>query len=309
MTTAAKSTRAARLTGRGLAVAGAVALLAGCVPQQVKVPADVRAALASVSVLPADLYLAHGISVNRCLNRAGFDIPFDASSSLTNATRHVAVGVVGVFPSERSARENGYNTTFEDEGSTSLEDFQAGLSSADRDRFDKALWGPEDAPRETLVVDNGMEFAKSTVGCAADADGAVYGSVRDAMMLELFANDVGTQTQAYRGDFDATLKELMPEYESCMSAAGHDVEGLTAPQVAEATFGHYRATGSRPSADESTMAVADFRCQSSVQLAEKLEDLFVERASVWLVENKDRILQLSENLDESLSRARSIING
>ncbi|WP_217181064.1 hypothetical protein [Streptomyces sp. AC495_CC817] len=309
MTIEAHPIRPTRLAVASIAMVGAVGVFTGCAAQQVEVPADVRAALASVSVLPADLYMAHGIVVNRCLNEAGFDIPFDASASLTNATRHVAVGVVGVFPSEQSARANGYNTTFENEGATSLEDYQSSLSAGEQAKFDEALWGPEDAPRETLVVDNGMEFGKSTVGCAAEGDDAVYGSVRGAMMLELFTNDVSAQTQTYRGDFDATLKALMPEYESCMSEAGYDVEGLTAPQVAEAAFGRYRETGAGPSAEEQKMAVADFQCQDSVQLSEKLNDLFVERASAWLVENEDRILELSEHLDESLDRAQGIING
>jgi hypothetical protein len=307
-----RTARARSGTLRSLAVtAGGVAaltVLASCAAPQVEVPPDVRAAIASLSVLPSDLYIAHGIITTDCLNDAGFDVPFDASASLTNVTRHVAVGVVGVFPSEQSAHDYGYNTTFAEEGYTSMDSFQAALPESDRVAFDEAMWGPEGSPAETLTMDNGMEFGKSTVGCVAEADKAVYGSVRGAMELELFTNDVSTQTNNHRGDFDATLQALMPSYEECMAEAGHQLEGLNAPEVAESKFGRYRPSGAAPSQDEQEMAVADFRCQEAVDLATALNTVFVDKASVWLVENEDRILQLRESLQGSLDRAQDVIN-
>ena len=300
--------RAARNLAAAVGGMTVITALASCAAPQVEVPPDVRAAIASLSVLPSDLYIAHGIVTTDCLNDAGFDVPFDASASLTNVTRHVAVGIVGVFPSEQSAHDYGYNTTFAEDAYTSMDSYQAALPEPDRVAFDEAMWGPEGSPAETVTLDNGMEFGKSTVGCAAEADKAVYGSVRGAMELELFTNDVSTQTSNHRGDFDAALQTLMPPYEECMAEAGYRVQGLNAPEVAESTFGRYRPSGAAPSQEEQQMAVADYRCQETVGLATALNTVFVEKASVWLTENEDRILQLRESLQGALDRAQEVIN-
>lgn len=217
--------------------------------------------------------------------------------------------MVGVIASEQAARDYGYNTTFVAESRTVLDDYQDSLPAAEQLKFDEAIFGPDDAPTEQYIDANERVWGKSAVGCMAEADRAIYGSVATAMSLELFTNDVTAQISKYQGDIGVAVQQLMPAYEGCMAEAGYQVRGLNAPQVAFEQFGSYRETGQRPSSDEQNLAVADYRCQAAVGLAEKLNTLFVEKASMWLSTNSDRILGLQEALQAALKRAKDVIDG
>lgn len=282
------------------------AVMGGCAEPQVELAPDVVAAVGSLTTLPQDLYIAHSIATNQCLAEERFEVPFD--SSVPGSGRSTVNGVVGVFASEDAARTSGYNTTFEVDGQTARDRFRETLSVAEQERFDKALWGDGDEV-ETLVLDNGMEFQKSSEGCAAAGDEAVYGSVRGSLQLELFTNDVTTQTLKYSGATESLINSLLPEYEACMSQAGYEVSGLHADVLAQEEFGRYRPAGTAPDAAEQDLAAADFRCQDSIDLVEQLNVLLTTHASVWISEHEQDILALREQLDVSMERAGAIING
>lgn len=280
--------------------------LSACAEPQVDVPPDVAATVAALTALPQDLYIAHSIVTNGCLDDEGFVVPFD--SSVPGSSRATVNGVVGVFISEETARSSGYNSTYEEEGMTSRDQFKETLPAAEQKRFDEVLWG-SGTEFETVVLDNGMEFQKSSDGCVAVGDAAVYGSVRESLELELFTNDVTTQTKKYSGQTESAINSLLPDYEACMQEAGYRVSGLHADQVAQESFGRYRPAGAAPNDAEQTMAIADFHCQESVELIDRLNELFTANASVWITEHEQDILALQEQLDASMSRAGAIING
>ncbi|TPW77787.1 hypothetical protein [Schumannella soli] len=290
----------------GLVIVGvAVVGLAGCSAPAVKVPANVRAAVEDLSNLPPDLSIAHSIQTSECLQALGWDVGFDTTALST--TRNTLIGVVGVFPSEDSARNVGYGTTFKDTADGVFDQFEITLDAADKDRFDVDLRGTGDKV-EKYAVASGQEFSKNSDGCLAQADVEVYGSVRDAMSIELFVNDVTSQASGYRDGVNGELGKLMPAYQQCMKTAGYKVEGLRAAELAASKFGKYRDIGQAPSTQEQDLAVTDYRCQTKAKIASTLEALFIEKSSGWLTKNKDRILGLRETLDKSLERSQKLID-
>ena len=282
--------------------------LAGCTAgsSAVDVSPEVTSALPLLTNLPPELYVAHNIAAGECMSAAGFAVPFDAS--VASASRNTSLGFVGVFASEESARTVGYDTTFVLEGLTSRDSFRDSLPEQKKALFDASLEG-SGAQTETLVLENGMEFGKASDGCLATADVAVFGSVLDAMKLELFTNDVTSQARNVSGDMEAAVGGIIPDYEKCMSDSGFEVTGLNAATFAEDEFGHYKETGGGPSAAEQKLAVTDFECQQSVGLDAVISDVFVKEASAWLAGHEDEILALKESLDASLERAKTIVNG
>lgn len=292
-----------------LAVPMIALALSGCAPTQVAVPPNVRAALATLQALPADLYIAHGVAVNTCLDAAGYTLPFDASSAVTSGTRNVVGGVAGLFPSEKTARDNGYNSTYAEAGTTPISRFADSLPEPERIKFTTVVEGAEDSPLEKITLESGMEFSKKSTGCNAEADIAVYGSVRAGMELELFTNDVTAQAGTNRGGIDAAIRSALPAYEACMRDAGYAVTGLKADDAARERFGTYRASGAAPSEQEAQMAATDFRCQQSSTLSTSVGDSLADSISSWLAQNEKRILSLRESLAASQSRAQAIING
>lgn len=301
-----RSVRAMRLS----LVVAVVFSVVGCAEPQVDVRPDVRAAVGALSVLPVELGVAHAIVVRDCLVEAGFDAPLDTAGAEAAGSRTVAAGLVGLFASEKAARDLGYSTTVaSDAGGAGLDGYQDSLPEADRSKFEEALRGPAGGPVEKTTLENGMEFSKPATGCLAEGDEAVYGSVAQAMALELFTNDVTAQAQEFTGDVRSAVEKRLPAYHECMAKAGWQVSGVSAAEVAAAEFGQYRLVGEPPTPAEQELAATDFGCQNQAGLRAGLEEVFQQKASSWMSRNETRILALDDELGKSMARATAIING
>ena len=284
-------------------------LLSGCTSSpEVDVPPDLEAAVASLSSLPPDLAIAHSIATRDCLIGAGYNIPFDATALSNDGSGSAVVGIAGVFASQEAARDYGYNSTFVESGSDPISDFEATLGDTDAAQFERALFG-DSSDMEELTLPGGMVASRSRTGCYAEADIAVYGSVLGALQVTQFVNEVTLLASDYSSDLESTLRDLLPDYERCMADAGYEVQGLKAEAKAQELFGQYRQHGSPPSAEEQQLAVTDYGCQSQVGLATQLKSIFTVKASVWLVEDEQRILALQESLNAALKRSQAIVNG
>lgn len=271
----------------------------------VPVSAEVRAAVVALSALPPDLEIAHRLFWRDCMSALGWEVPFDATS--TNRPRAALIGVSELFASESDAATFGYPTTTQE--TLSISDVYANsLPEDDKRAFELDSFGDGDDPA-TITLENGAEVSRSTTGCTAEADVAVYGSVLGALQLQEFVNELNNQSTKIFDAADHVLTERFGTYQDCMDEAGYSVHGLSAASLAEELFGVYRQPWEPPGEDERTLAITDFRCQDAAGFRIALDDLFIERSGAWIVENQNEILANREALDASLQRALAIVDG
>lgn len=300
------------LRGRGVRLAVAVSAvslmfgLASCASSdpQVPVPEEARSALTALTSQPVDLSIAHTTAWRSCMQTAGFQVPFDSTAG--GQRRSALIGVEGLFASEDDARAFGYSSTT-GEGEGTLDRFRSSLPPSQQEQYDLAHFGSGETVQVSLP--NGLVVSRSADGCIAEGDKAVYGSVENAIQVGEFVNEVNTESSQFLDEAESSLREVLGTYEDCMSAQGVSVSGLSAGEVAASQFGQYRAYDEAPSADEQALAVTDFSCQVEAGFNEKLDDVFVQNASVWIVENEDRIIALRDLLDESMVRSQQVIDG
>jgi hypothetical protein len=162
-----------------VAVIVSVAALTACSSPEPVVDADTLASIQGLVILPPEISIAHQVSTTQCLRTAGFNVPLDTAAG---AAGPALAGVVGLFTSASDARATGYSTTVEQASDGGIDGFRSTLSKADAKRFDLSLWG-DGKHSATLVLDSGAKATKSTTGCFADADRAIYGDVKSAMAV------------------------------------------------------------------------------------------------------------------------------
>lgn len=295
-----------RVAAITVATALAVGLGACTSSETVPVPEQLRSNLAALATLPPELELAHRVVTRTCMLKAGFDLPFD--SSPPRDFGRTLIAVEGLIASENSARTNGYRTTQADNLSP-IDQYEEDLSASEAAEYRLAYSGGDDPQTEMLTLGNGMIVGRSTEGCLAEADIAVYGSVKDTLKAQNFINEVYGQSVTYASDTTSELGPLLAEYKTCMADKGYEVNGLNAAALAAEAFGVYRSASESPSIDEQNMAVSDFQCQTQSGFAEKLDEIFIEKSSVWIVQNEGLIIGTREIIDESKARAQAIING
>lgn len=280
-------------------------LLSGCAGSpEVAVPPDVAAATTELSQLPPDIGLARTIAREGCINAAGY--PVVAGRIIEGATRAQEGATVGIWASEDRARSGGYSTTLKEESSTPFQAFGDALPEPQRNEYFHALMGDK-TNVEKYTTDAGMVFSRAAEGCFADSDREIFGTLQDAMAIELFINDLTAQLR--EGGASLSAGEYIGDYERCMAQAGSAVHGLHADTLAGEKFGRYRALGEPPRAEEQELAVTDFRCQDSSGLAANVREANLRTAGEWLKKNEQRILTLKETLAHSVERAQNIING
>lgn len=265
-------------------------------------PPELIDVVAALEQPPVELDYAMNLAIAACLREEGFTVE---TPGFNDAPGDVYLGLVGVFRSEDEARTLGYRTTVRP--SASFDDFESMLSKAEQARFAVALHGPEDAPRVELVsASTGMAIDASSQGCQAVASDAVFGSVHNRLEGVLLRNDALAATEGKSTDLSPGDGS---NYTTCMSQAGYTVDGFNAFDVAQETFGQYRAVGDPPNSDEIAMALADYRCQQELGLISRLRDNYARRAGDWVMANEARLLAWNDTVEASLGRAKMIIEG
>ncbi|MGV8885516.1 MAG: hypothetical protein ACOH1T_08005 [Microbacteriaceae bacterium] len=291
----------------GLLVAGLA--LSGC-----STPEDVsdesREAVTGLISSQPELSVAHSIALGKCLEAEGFDRPVDLTSSGAGSTNLLGLGL---FDSEQQAKTSGYASsvqTLDGEDDTPLGRWLKSLSNEKIRRYEIALSGDESSSETYVIPGSEVQVSRASQGCIAEADRAVYGSVKASMEIQEFPNEVFTVVQQQNILSEETITELMTDYASCMKSSGYEVESLGATKtLAQKRFGESRPESEPPGPDEAALAVADYRCQVDSEIAAKSEELFYEHSASWVVNNEARILQFYESQRESLDRANEIIQG
>ena len=285
------------------ALVTATTALAGCASPAENATPEVIASINGLVNLPPEIAIAHTITTAECLRDAGFPVPLDSTGVGGGPS---LAGVVGLFSSAAAAREIGYSTTLQEVDNKGIDGYAQQLTGTKAKAFQLALWG-DGTKTVQLKLSSGAEAEKSNTGCFADADRKLYGSVRAAMTVEMFVNDVTHQASTFRSDMDGTLQRAMPKYESCMSHAGYEVQGLHAAALAGKRFGQYRESGQAPSTDEQALAVTDYNCQTSARVAKQVLNIFAVKAAAWLRTQQQYILVLRERVSVATQNARKII--
>ncbi|MDU7360183.1 MAG: hypothetical protein E7L00_03105 [Propionibacteriaceae bacterium] len=292
------------IIGRVLAfVASALLVLpgSGCAADQ-SAPPELLDLVAELENQPGELSQATSILTVQCLRKHGFDVPPQPTHQQPH--NDVYLGLVGVFRSEKEAASLGYTSTVN--APESLDDYENSLPEARREQFRVALQGPEDAPMVNGTTKFGAVIGRSSVGCLAEADKHVFGSLDAEMLGSVLRDEAMAATQGEATDLAPSDGRA---YEECMAAAGYQVDGFNAFTVAGEKFGVYRQVGQPPKEEERAMAVADYQCQQEIHLIERLREHYARRAGDWVVANERRLLEWRGTVEQSLVRAKAVIDG
>lgn len=291
-------------------VAAIVALasaLTGCgAPESAApVPENVKAALLALGSQPVDLSIAHRMAVRSCMEAKGFDIPYNSGGS--GERRAALISIEGMFATEAAARRTGYSTTIAPGGDL-VQSYVSSLPPKQQETFRRAKTGSGEN-LETITLSGGVVVSRSTEGCVAEADRAVYGSVRNALQVNEFINEVNAQSSDF---VDSALRDLdsrLDSYVQCMNKRGVNVTGFNAGEIAEDRFGKYRQAHEPPNREEQQLAANDYRCQNEAGFSKALNQTFIDNASAWILSNEDYILGVRELMDKAMDRAKRIIDG
>jgi hypothetical protein len=279
--------------------------MTGCAARTDAVPvsAAVNSALQELINQPDDLGAAHKRAQEDCLRRARFDVP--RSTPTAGGKRATFVGVDGLFASRDEAKALGYGATIRE--TASHDAFEDSLSAAERERFTRVADG-DDSESVEYTLSSGAKIARTADGCRAEADKAVYGSVKNGLVLDNFINEILAEAGSMTGDANTIMVTGFTRYAPCMRKNGYSLVGFDAGKVAEKRFGQYRLYGERPSAAEQAMAAHDFDCQQEAGFAKKLDALFLSKASPWIASHESMILGTRELLDASMKRAHALLD-
>lgn len=258
---------------------------------------------------PAELDVAHSIAFADCMRKAGFDLPLDLSVGEDQAMTNL-VGL-GLFPDEETARASGYPTSLNgqtDQESNPAANYQASLSPDQAALYTRAAEGTPGEVVTYTLPGSSIGVSRPKSGCVAEADTRVFGSVKASMELQNFPNEVAYVVQTSFSFNDTSFSDLMDTYSQCMAGAGYVVEGIGGTrELAMTQFGASRAEGEPLSAEEQSLAVSDYRCQTESTLATRLNDLFFESSRAWAIDNEARILQFYDDQRSALERSKAII--
>lgn len=268
-----------------------------------QIPPDIRASVVALTQTPPELTQAAFLAARSCLQKSGYAVPY--SSTIDVSGMSSLVGLSGLFTSMEAARTYGYPSTLVPSAGP-IDSFAESLPEPDRAAFETAYSGPKDAEQIGITLSSGAQVSQAATGCLAEANTAVYGSVEDSLLLSNFVNEVYAQLDV--SDILAAVMADMPEYEACMSNAGYHVSKLDAGDLAEVTFGRYRAMGTPPSAAEADMAATDAGCQVEAGLIDDANEVFFTTARDWILANQGQIVARQESLTAALARAQSIID-
>ncbi|MCM3778604.1 hypothetical protein [Microbacterium hydrocarbonoxydans] len=266
---------------------------------------DTLEAASTLTAFPPEISIAQALRVQECVRAAGLNMPFDSDAAQSTP---LSYGLSNLFTSADEAKRTGYATTISD-GKNVVSEWEESLTESDRQKYYSALFGPDGSEQIEVSLDNGMKLSTSKVGCIAEAQTELYGSVESALAFTGLVNEYLTTAGDAGNERDAQVSALAPDYEKCMDAKGYTVDDFDVPALAEELFGAYRAPGEQPGKDEQDLAVADFDCQAEVNLRDTVAAAFAAESADWLKANEGRLLAMQEELRLVQERAVDIING
>jgi len=286
--------------------AAAVMLLGGlsaCSKSAVHVTPSIKNAISELVSPPTEL--ADGVTkaAVACLARYGYSIPYDPAVRL--APQNSITGVGGLFASPDEAKRYGYNSTVKSDAEDPIEAYRDGLSAGAARQLDRRYLGGPDASPVSITLTSGAKASMSGSGCLATANREIYGSVKSALQISQFVNEVyaAVDTQAVI----QAVRGALPAYEKCMKRHDYHVNGLNADKLAKAKFGQYRRAGDPPEPAEAEMAVQDAECQEASGLVHRANAAFYKGAAAWVANNQQMILARQATLRTAEANAKRVL--
>ncbi|MGI5225737.1 hypothetical protein [Actinoallomurus sp. CA-142502] len=242
--------------------------------------------------------------IYRCMATHGFHyIKPPVGSKDVNPTMPDQQGY-GISVAE--ARSHGYGSKGHSDNARTEIDQTAGLSAAQKQAWGLAFFGRENGPTVRVNLPGGGQIEENAEGCLAEARIKIYGSLEQQMRLQNLAGNLPIMARQ-RADADPTMKKLNSTWSACMTGKGY--KGLAAPKDARAKASefHQNIPEAEASQQEIQLAVADASCESAARYAPQrhlLEDRYYTAGLHYF---DGEIAALRELNEESLKRARQIL--
>lgn len=313
-----------------LAAIASAAILTSCSARAPSVKEDIKTTLANYTISePQEFSLAVDRSIEKCMQDAGLGNSeslkqYKISAQLASLHRSdenlLTISGNSLMTSEDDARAGYYSTFTNDEAALRNFALSKGDTSATLDigeyqqtADDVVLYG---APDKISAVHEGADGSQTGMrvgGCKKQALEAVYGSVQDYMVYTNFFNDFNggafnTDAEAY-SKVEKALEAPAAQWSKCMKEAGYEVKKLEdAAKLAAEKFGEYRLPNTPASADETSMAITDYRCQKEAKFAETEETAVLEVVASWANDNEAKIMQIRDIEQVASANAQKILN-
>lgn len=263
-------------------------------------PAAATNTLVALLNRPPILSWASETITARCMRRKGFAYPSPPArrrrtQPLTLAGRPLAID---------SARKDGYG--FFEAAASPRERFLSKLPSNLRQAVRTAL-EPRGYSRISINLYGEYRVSAARHGCIADGRRAVYGSVRNFLILWYGPQVIRAQIQPYFREAarTANVRIAASSYASCMRTAGfRAATPRDAWETASARFGH---DGAKVSLAERNMAMADARCQARSRIFETMSHSLEESARAILQQRAGQLEMMTEVQRSSVFRASAVV--
>lgn len=262
------------------------------------------AALHTIAVQPIELGVAEAHAIQRCLGSKKFDAPLPSP----------VVGSVANLPlptEEQQAARHGYGhaiTRGTDPAEDPLDRYVRALSPVQRDRFDRVI-DDITAPRVRFTTPGGWAVSAATLGCAAEARAAVYGSVENWLIAYYLPQDLNDD--AANVYTHPSVSAAAITYHQCMTKRGYPFHY---PQHA---FQHAQQASveitvdlaTQPSPQEIRIATADAECQKASGLLRTIQLVLERNAREWIVQNQSLVLRAAIIVEQARDNAQTILLG
>jgi hypothetical protein len=150
---------------------------------------------------------------------------------------------------------------------------------------------------------DGLRVGASSTGCIATAQGAVYGSVHNWLVIFYLPQDLNDEAaDTYR---DRPVQQASEAYRSCMAAGGHPAHYPQDAQRMARQWGATAADADHISDQEIQLATADARCRTSSHLDETIDTAFEARSADWLTRHENATLRAADILRAAQRTARA----
>jgi hypothetical protein len=262
------------------------------------------AALRTIAVQPIELGMAEAHAIQRCLRSKGFDAPLPSP----------VVGSIATLPlpaEEQQAARHGYGdaiTRGTDPTEDPLDRYARTLPAIQRNRFDRVI-DDLTAPRVQFITPDGWAVGAATLGCAAKARAAVYGSVENWLIAYYLPQDLNDD--AANVYTHPPVNAAAVTYHQCMTERGYS---FRYPQDA---FQHAQRTSVKitvdltvqPSPQEIHIATADAQCQKASGLLRIIQLALERDTREWIVQNQSLVLRAAIIVEQARDNARAILLG
>lgn len=266
--------------------------------------AAVLTSLRTIAKQPIELGVAEAHVIQRCLKSKGFDVPLPSPvvGSIANLPLHV---------DEQQAAQRGYGDAIIrgiDPTDDPLDRYARTLAPDQRIRFEHAV-DDRTAAQIGFTTPGGWAVGAATLGCAAEARMAVYGSVENWLIAYYLPQDLNDH--AANVYTHPSVSAAAVAYYQCMTERGNP---FRYPQdaVQHAQQISVEATADetpQPSPQEILIATADAHCQKASNLLFVIQSILEHDARQWVVQNQSLVLRAAIIVEQARSKAPAILLG